>query len=240
MGRLQTPVLLIVNSSAEHAHDVASTMQALTAVVSPHDLRVIAPTAYAGRVEGAGVAREHIRPATVHGAELELNFFLEHAHAFEWVARQRPRTVLGTAPHSLYNEEVKDLFESRVLMFLGSATFLAHALPARFVYELTAADLIERTQRPARVAAYRALSDAVLADFHAQWLAKGSPSQDDSPDYRDVEDTFARHLGREVLTYDEQSPVPTPIATSAPRELAAQVRRTRVQQLIRQVRARFS
>jgi hypothetical protein len=239
LGRVRTPVLLIVNSRPADVPEIEAAITALTTVAAVRDLRVVAPVAAVPLVGRLGVVSEHIRPATVHGAELELNFFLEHEQAFEWVARHRPATFMGTAPHSLYNEEVKEIFESRVLMFLGGGTLLAHVLPAPFLYRLRAQDLIVRSERPAKLLAYRTLTDQLLADFHAQWIARGAPAQDDTPDYRDVADTFARHFGRQSLTYDEQSRVATPIAVRPSSDLAARVRRARRQQFVRELRARL-
>ena len=180
----------------------------------------------------------NILPTRVGDSELELNYFLESERALQWIAKLEPRTIIGTAPHSLYNSEVKSIFELRVCVFLSGAALLAHTLPGKYVYVLDTDALLDRAGRETKVAAYKKTVDALLEDFHAQWRARGCPAEDDAPDYGDVEATIARHLGPAVLDYDEASPVPIPrVDTTADQTLVLRFVRSRLIRSLRRLPA---
>jgi hypothetical protein len=208
LGQLATPVLLIVNSDPAREDEVATVLDALEPVVPLPKLRVIATSNWTGLLRARGIRAAQTLTTRVGHEELELNYFLENEKALQWIAQQELRTIVGSSPHSLYNEEVKEIFELRVTMFMSGSTFLAHTLPAKYVYVLETEDMFDRAGRGLKSDAYRRRVAAMLADFHAQWQAAGRPTEDDRPDYGDVEATIARHFGPSVLAYDEASAIP--------------------------------
>ena len=134
---------------------------------------------------------------------LELNYFLESAVALQWILGHQFTAVIGSAAHSLHNDEVKDVFERRVALFLGSSVFLAHALPRRYVYVLGLGDLLQRMTRPEKVAGYGTMSRALVDDLLALWRARGCPVVDDQKRFDDECEILVRHLGAETIAFDE-------------------------------------
>ena len=208
MQRLEQPVLLVLNSAPNAQGEIAQIIERLAALTSVDELRVIGPSALQKDVQQLGVRKRHYLPARVGRDDLELYYFLETPPALRWIAELAPKTVVGSSPHNMYNEEVKDLFEMRVAAILHEAVLLAHSLPNAYVYVLETQDLLARAARKQKVDAYRASVGALLEDFHQQWVDLGRPGFDDRQNFADVETTFARHLGPAVLTYDEVSPIP--------------------------------
>lgn len=202
------PVLLIVNSLPDNRTEVEAVLRSLTQMTSLENLRVVAPIALTRLVRAHGVRRSHILTPRWGRDELELNYFLETSPFLRWVATVKPAVVLGSIPHNLYNEEVKDIFELRVALFLDQGTFLAHALPHPYVYALDTAALVDRVVRGPKIEAYRHTAEALLADLYTQWESRGRPAADDQTDFADVEIAMARHLGAALLDYDEASPIP--------------------------------
>jgi hypothetical protein len=159
------------------------------------------------------------------GADLELNYFLETPPALAWTLPKRFTLVAGTAPHGLYNEEVKSIFEFRVCLFLRDGLFIAHALPEEYVYLFNLAGVLSRLGRDAKVARYQAASRALIEDCHRLWQADGCPAQSDDADYADVTDALRRHLGAAVMDFDERAPAPLSLPEEAvPAAAAAVVR----------------
>jgi hypothetical protein len=206
--QIATPVLVILNSEPSRQDEVVAVFDALMPVVPVEDLRVIGTASWMRLMRTRGIRASQTLTTKIGREDLELNYFLENETALQWVAQQEPRTIIGSSPHNLYNEEVKHIFELRVTMLMSGAIFLAHTLPGKYVYLLETEDLFDRSGRSLKTDAYRQKTAALMADFHAQWQARGRPAEDDGPDYDDVADTIARHFGPAALAYDESSAIP--------------------------------
>ena len=144
------------------------------------------------------------------GDDLELNYYLESPAALQWILNRQCAVVVGSAPHNLYNEEVKYIFERRVALFLGAGRFLAHTLPNPYVYALTLSDLLHRQSRPARIAEYGRTSQALVADLHAHWIALGGPVVEDETPFVDVAAVLSRRLEPDVSMFYDEAGLPSP------------------------------
>jgi hypothetical protein len=229
------PVLLVLNSPVTALHEVPQIIEQLGTVMSLDRVHVIGPSAWVKDVLRLGIRKRQYLPARTGRDDLELNYFLETPPALQWMARLAPSIVVGSSPHNLYNEEVKDIFEVRVAAVLRDAVLLAHSLPNPYVYLLDTDGLLERAGRGAKIAAYHESVARLLDDFHQQWVTRGRPAFDDAPDFSDVEATFARHLGRAALDFDEASPIPlATVETTSDRTRVFAFVRDRLLQALRQ------
>ena len=200
-------VLVVINSAD---HDTA-TVEALLAAMERHQpsaiLHVIATPAWKPWLDTRGIAAERVLIATDEdGRPVELNHFLESPAALLWTVPRQFSCITGTDAHSVYNEEVKDIFEQRVLLLLGDGRFLAHTLPNPYVYVLDLARLLERCGRDVKVREYQHRSRALVDDLHRLWLASGSPSVADEADYTDVLKVLEKRMGPALLAFDEMGP----------------------------------
>jgi hypothetical protein len=202
-------VLLIVNSPAGDQQAVSHVLDALEARVPPARVHVIATPAWDRWLKARGWSDARVLFSTDSaGRELEVNYFLESLEALRWIVAKRFAIVLGSAAHNLYNEEVKELFEQRVGIFLGDSVFLAHTLPEPHVFALGLGDLLQRLNRGCKAAQYQAASRALIGDLQALWAERGKPSRDDGRAFDAAAGVLERHLGRDLLSWDERSPIP--------------------------------
>jgi hypothetical protein len=204
-------VLLVINSAPDEAEAVEALFATLAGRVSPAVLHVIAPPDWQAWLDRRGFSSGHVLLALDdEGREVELTHFLESPAAVLWIGPKRFRCIVGTEAHSVYNEEVKAIFEQRVLLLMGDGRFLAQTLPNPYVYVLGLAQLVERCGRDIKNQKYERQSRALVDDLHRLWLASGSPAVADGDDYTDVMGVLERHLGPALLAFDEVSPIPLP------------------------------
>lgn len=209
LARLEGDVLGIINSPAGDELAVWNMFDAIDRCVSPGRLHVIATPAWQPWLRERGCSEPRVLfSADAAGRELELNGFLESPEALRWILSRRFAVILGSAPHSLYNEEVKDTFEQRVAIVLGTGRFLAHALPKPYLFVLDLAGMLQRFNRSRKAADYGAICRAIVDDLHHTWTEAGNPLSSDNGSFVDVTNVLARHLGASVLSWDEASPVP--------------------------------
>ena len=202
-------VLVVINSPDDDTDTVEALLMTLERQLPLAVLHVIATPVWQAWLDRRGVAPDCVLIATdEEGRDIELNHFLESPAAFLWSVPKQFLCIVGTAPHSMHNDEVKDIFERRILLLLGDGRFLAHTLPNQYVYVLDLARLLERCGRDLKVQAYERRSRALVDDLHRLWLSSGSPAVADSPDYADVLQVLERQLGPALLAFDEVSPIP--------------------------------
>ena len=202
-------VLLIINSPDSDEHAVAEVFDELMGRIPLDALHIIATRRWAHWLANRGHSGRRLLFATEwHGSDLELNQFLENPRTLRWILRRDFRTVIGSAAHNLYNEEIKDVFERRVALFLGSGVFWMHTLPHRYLYVVDLAGMLRRFGRGRKVQEYMASTRGVVSDLYERWNAAGRPAVADEPSYVEIQQVLSRHLGSEVLSYDERGEVP--------------------------------
>jgi hypothetical protein len=212
LGRRTGNVLLVVNSEPGAEGEVDAALAHLSACAdAPH---VIAPSAWRRRLVAGGVAVDRAMYARdLDGSDVEINYFLETTPALQWIESKRFALVAGSAPHSMYNEEVKEIFEQRVALFLGDGVFVAHSLPQPYLYLFDRAALLARQARYARVDRYRTLSRAIVDDCYRIWQAQQSratPAVRDGERCNELTGVLRAHLGDALLEFDEASPMALP------------------------------
>jgi hypothetical protein len=198
--------LVVVNSPVDGNDDVAGVLGAVNTAVAGQ-LCLIAPAAWRSRLADLGLgAADVLFSEDAAGGPLELNYFLEQFDTLHWIIARRPDLIVGTSPHSLYNDEIKDVFEQRVALVLGEAKLLAHAWPAPFVYFLSLGDVVLRFDRRRKMREYVDSAQAVVHALHRDWIKSGRPEQVDSPP--EFDSVLASQLGP-LMTFDEDhgSPV---------------------------------
>src|SRR5947209_13551288 len=123
-------VLLVVNSVADRKAEVTNVLEAVLADRPSESVHVVAPALWEPVLAAAGWPAERTLFALdANGSDLEMNYFLESPHTLQWIVAKEFDVVLGSAPHSMYNEEVKEVFEWRVGLVIGRGRFVAHMLP---------------------------------------------------------------------------------------------------------------
>ena len=213
LGTIDGRALLVVTAAAGDEVPVAEAFRALSAKVTADALHVIAPSTWRRWFEERGQPADRLLICDDgDGREVELTHFLHSSAALSWIGPRGFQVVMGTLPHKRHNEEVQELFEQRVCLFLGSGRFLAHTLPDPYIYLLDAPALVHRFGRPADVNRYLAVTHGLVAELHDQWLAAGSPAVNDTGNHDGVLAALGRHLGSDVRGFDE-SPLPLPGVT---------------------------
>jgi len=203
VGPIAGHVLLIVNSALGDTKSVDQIVDTLILRTNARDLFVVAAPRWKRHLTAKGLRRSQILTTR----DLELNFFLQTRKALKWLVRKRFAVVVGSAAHSRYNEEVKDIFEQRVAAFLGNGRFLAHALPNPYLYVLGGHDLVQRLCRDAKLRAYTSTCRDLVRDLFAVWRRNGSPASADDAVFDDVIEPLERQLGAEIFAFDEASPI---------------------------------
>lgn len=202
-------ILVLVNSTEDEAASLDLLFARLAPRMARSEVYVIAEPAWAPRLEALGFDHDHFLPAAdAQGERLELNHFLESSAAGNWIREKVWAFCVGSAPHSLYNEEVKELFEQRLALYVGRRRLLAHTLPADYLYVFDLPMLMRRTVRQDQVDEYLANCRSMVSAVHRQWLAAGRPSRDESIDVSTVVGVLAEFLGAAVISFDELSPIP--------------------------------
>ncbi len=208
---IEGKALLIVNSLRGRVDEVVAAYREMDKLAGGA-LHIIAPIFWREwMAEHSSVVGDRLLfAADEQGRELELNYFLETS-AFEWVSSKSFAVVIGTAPHSLYNDTVHAIFEHRVALLLRDGVFLAHALPERGVYLLDLPSMVERFGRDHKIQSYRRWCRALIDDLHREWTALGAPGAVDNDVTTPVVDAvLAKHLGPQMLAFDERGPIPFP------------------------------
>jgi hypothetical protein len=212
LDRRSGNVLLIVNSASGADSEVEASSTHLAACGDV--LHVIAPSSWRRWFDARGVSAERVRyTRDCDGSEVELNYFLETMPALRWIESKRFALVAGSAPHSMYNEEVKEIFEQRVTLFLGQGLFVAHALPQPYLYLFDRIALLARQARYAKVDRYRTLCRAIVDDCHRVWREHQSRSGPDAAADRGCAELSAvlkAHFGAAFLEFDEVSAIAVP------------------------------
>ena len=204
-------MLLIINSPAGDESAAAVVLDQLTCRVQNDRLHVIATPVWDRWLNTRGWSDARVLfSIDAAGRELEINYFLENLETLRWIAARQFAIVLGSAAHNVYNEEVKELFEQRVGIFLGRSIFLAHALPQLHIFALGLGDLLQRLNRSRKAAEYHAASRALIGDLQALWIERGRPARDDTWTFDEAAGMLERHLGQDILSWDEQSAIPVP------------------------------
>ncbi len=203
--------LLIVNSLPGRADEVSAAYREMDRLAGDA-LHIVAPISWREWItERSSVVGDRLLFAVdEQGRELELNYFLETA-AFEWISSKSFAVITGTAPHSLYNDTVHSILEQRVALLLRDGAFLAHALPERGVYVFDLPSMVERFGRDHKIESYRHWCRALIDDLHREWIALGAPGAiDNDGTTTAVDAVLGKHLGPQMLAFDERGPIPFP------------------------------
>lgn len=202
-------VLLIVNSPDGDEAAVGLVLETLEQRVPPARLHIIATAAWTPWLAARNWPGDRLLVgADAAGRHVELNYFLESADALRWIAAGRFAAVIGSAPHNLYNEEIKDTFEHRIGIVMGTARFLTHTLPAPYLFSFALSDLLQRFNRGSKLAKYGAICRAIVEDAHRVWCESGKAAVTDGSSFDDVAGVLERHLGAAAASWDEASPIP--------------------------------
>jgi hypothetical protein len=210
VGTLGQGVLLIVNSRDDNRAEADATFARVcrSSAAPPF---VIVPASWRGWPESHGIpATGSLVAEDVNGQALELNHFLGSLGVLRWIRSNNIRVVIGSSPHQLHNYEVKDIFEQRVALFLCDGTFLAHTLPAPYLYIFDLAHLLRRMSRVANTELYLSTIRAMVDDWYSLWRASGSPATADGSDFADVMCVLRQHLGDRLVSADEEATIPLP------------------------------
>ena len=217
LGRLGGNVLAILNSPLQDEHGVATLFDELERRVLAGRLHVIASPGWRDWLGARGVSGEGLL-LTVDdgGGELELNHFLETPTAVLWITHKQFAFVVGAASYAVYNDEVKEIFERRLTVLLGSGRFLAHTLPNPYVFVLDLPAIVLRSYRKRTLERYTTTCRAMIDDLYRHWIDIGKPAVADDVVYCDVVEALGRHLGTELLAFDEAAPIPLPRPAAGP------------------------
>lgn len=209
LGRRSGNVLLVVNSADGAEAEVGDACDRLAACGDA--LHVIAPWRWRHWMRARGIGRDRALYARdCDGSEVEINYFLESMPALGWIDARRFALTAGSAPHNLYNEEVKEIFEQRAALFVGRGLFVAHALPQPYLYVFDQPALFARQARYAKVERFKTLSRAIVDDCYRIWREQQSPAVSDGNGPADLSAILNAHLGEAFLEFDEASPIALP------------------------------
>lgn len=207
LGSATGNLLLIVNSADGNpgaARDVVSRVRQLAPDAA---IYAIATPQWRTSLVEHGIEPDRILDsADAAGVELELNHFLQSPAAVSWALAREFRAIVGTAAHSLYNEEIKHEFERNICLLSRDAVFITHALPAPFVFVLDSAELAERFNRDAKRIRYEADVRAMVAGLHRIWVKQGRPSANDNAVSTGAFETITTPLDPRLRHYDEDAP----------------------------------
>ncbi len=210
LGPLDGDVLAILNSPPGDEQAVAALFDRLQRrMADATRLHVIALPEWRRGLEARGVPDDRLLlSADAAGADLELNHFLESPPAVLWVVEKHFAFVVGSAPYAVYNDEVKEIFERRLAVLLGNGRFLAHTLPNEYVFVLDLPALLLRFGRRQKLEHYQGACRALVTDLHRRWTELGRPAASDDLADGVAAEALRRHLGPELLAFDEASPIP--------------------------------
>jgi len=213
-GTLAGNVLVAINSEPEAA-PVDLLFEALARCTKQSQLHVIASRGWQEWANARGIHGDHLLLALDDdGRDVELNHFLESHAALSWLAPKDIAFFVGSEPHSVYNDEVKDVLEQRAAVLLGDGLFLAHTLPSRYIFAFDVAALIERIPREAKVARYEQAVRGVIDELHRQWKA-GAPGDADAPDFTAAVPVITARLPQLGVAAGDEDRAILPAATAA-------------------------
>lgn len=176
LGSLDGNVLVFVNSHPVETERVEAFFAQLASVVAPAHTFVVAEPEWQPLLSRLNLVGGNILlAADSAGARLELTHFLQTPIVMQWAIPRQFRLIVGTAAHSLYNEEVKNLLEERMLLVNDGAWFMAHALPSPYLYLLDGAELLERVARPSKLSEYQTASRLIVENLYQRWISGGQP-----------------------------------------------------------------
>lgn len=208
VGSIEDNVLLVVNSRSDDEAAVAAVVDELVRR-APRTLHVIAAASWREWMIEHGIDGERALYASdADGHDIELNHFLESSVAIRWMLPKAFQIVVGSAAHSVFNDEVKEIFEQRVALFLGDGHLLAHALPETGLYVFDLASVLHRLGRVPKRERYQARCRDLIDDFHRMWRDQGCPQVADDVDSREVVGVLGAHLGAAVMAFDERNETP--------------------------------
>jgi hypothetical protein len=209
-------VLLVCNARDVNETAAGALLSELLQRTAHTTLHIVADRQWSPWIEKQGFSGESVRLALDRfGEPLDVNYFLEQPDTVRWAASRQIRTIAGSSPHNLYNEEVQDVFERRAALLIGAeGRLLAHTLPHRYVYIFDLAGVLERIARGPKIAAYQAVTRALVDDLYRVWKAEGEPPTADGGTFDDVLPSLRAHLGTSVFEFDELSPIPIPQPSS--------------------------
>jgi hypothetical protein len=209
LGSCEGNILLIVNSGQEDRDSVALVLDHLKLVTGPAALHVIAERSWGPWLGERGLPEACVRLSIDdEGRPLEINHFLESPAGVLWTVPRQFRVIVGSAPHSLYNEEIKEIFEQRVCLLIGDGRFITHALPLPYLGILDVAAFLRRFSRRQKTEAYLARCRSFVQDCHAVWVERGSPALSDTGPMSEVLKLVGKHFGSQILLFDEGAPTP--------------------------------
>jgi hypothetical protein len=209
---IQGNALLVINSPIADAQRVGEVLDTLEARTRPGGVHVIADPEWASWLAARNMPAERslLAVAKTSGRPVEVNHFLVAAETLLWAVPKAFEVIVGSTPHNQYNEEIQTVFEQRVSLLLGDGVLLAHCLPLPYVYVFDAAALVHRFGREARVREYQAHARRLVDDLYRLWQERGKPAVEDGDRYDASLAVIERHLGRDVVTFDEESPIVIP------------------------------
>jgi hypothetical protein len=140
------------------------------------------------------------------GKALELNHFLESPAFIAWAVPRQFRVIAGSAAHSLHNEEVKEILEQRVCLFVGDGRFLAHTLPGDYLFIFDLACLVERIGRDRKCEDYAKTCRVLVDDLYLGWTEQGKPLRRDGRQVENTAKMLWNHIGRDISALDEGFP----------------------------------
>jgi hypothetical protein len=204
IGTIQGNLLVVINSADGALDTVGRLFEAVEAHLAG-TMYVVAPLGWGEWLSTKGLTHRTLFSADNQGRALEINHFLESPEALMWQSSTGFQTIVGTDPHSMYNEEVKQPFEQRACLLIGAGCFLAHSLPSPYVFIFDMAWLLERCGRAQKVSRYQRVSRAMINDLHNLWIERGRPSGEDDSDVGGVADVMSRAMTPAVLAFDEDA-----------------------------------
>jgi hypothetical protein len=209
LGPPSGEVLVIINSPEDDRLPVDAFFRQLYGWTRSSTVHVIAPLAWRDWVKRQGIPEDRVLLAAAgDGSPYDLATFLTTPEVFRWVTARAVGVIAGTTPHNRYNDQVQEIFERRVAVLLGDGYLLAHTAPYPFVYVFDAPAVVRRLVRGEALLEYRTVCGRVVGDLHARWVSEGSPVVNDDPSFTAEQQELARHLGSDLLAFDEASAIP--------------------------------
>jgi hypothetical protein len=209
-GDLGDRVLFVVNSRDDDRAEVDAAFDRVR-LSCPADPFVVAPVSWIDWTRRKGLPDARVLVARdMHGDHVDVNGFLVGAVAFRWIQPKGVRVIVGSSPHALHNDEIKDVFERSVTLLLRDGVFLAHTLPSPYIYVFDVPHLLRRMSRSVKIDAYRSTTRALIDGWYRMWKASGSPagSTGTGAATADVLAIARAHLGDAALDGREESPLP--------------------------------
>ncbi len=207
LGPATGNLLLIVNSTDGNAGEVRDVVSRVRQMAPDAAIFAIVTPQWRTSLIEQGIGPDRILDsADAAGVELELNHFMESPAAVSWTLAREFCTIVGTAAHSLYNEEIKHEFERNICLLSRDAVFVAHALPAPFVFVLDSVELAERFNREAKRIRYEADVRGMVATLHRLWVKQGRPLANDSAVSTGAFEAITAPLDPRLRHYDEDAP----------------------------------